>query len=93
MGAGQEICCSGGLASIPVSKMPKSNHTEPAEVLLKVTVLNAFYSTRIVAKDLLAVGETLHVICGSNGKPKLLPEKYRVILGTAPVSNPLGSRS
>jgi acyl-CoA thioester hydrolase len=42
---------------------------------------------------ILAAGETLHVICGSNGKPKLLPEKYRVILGTAPVSNPLGSNS
>jgi acyl-CoA thioester hydrolase len=26
---------------------------------------------------LLATGETVHVICGSNGKPKLLPEKYR----------------
>ena len=44
-------------------------------------------------QTILAVGETLHVICGSNGKPKLLPEKYRVILGTAPVSNPLGSNS
>ena len=42
---------------------------------------------------MLAAGETLHVICGSNGKPKLLPEKYRLILGTAPVSNPLGSNS
>jgi acyl-CoA thioester hydrolase len=44
-------------------------------------------------QELLAVGETLHVICGSNGKPKLLPEKYRVILGTSPVPNPLGSNS
>jgi acyl-CoA thioester hydrolase len=42
---------------------------------------------------LLAVGETLHVICGSNGKPKLLPDKYRLILGTSPVSNSLGSNS
>ena len=42
-------------------------------------------------QTLLAAGETLHVICGSNGKPKLLPEKYRLILGTSPVSNPLGS--
>jgi acyl-CoA thioester hydrolase len=30
---------------------------------------------------LLATGETLHVICGSNGRPKQLPEKYRAILG------------
>ena len=43
--------------------------------------------------QLLAAGETLHVICGSNGKPKLLPEKYRVILGTAPLSTPLRSHS
>lgn len=44
-------------------------------------------------QELLAVGETLHVICGSNGKPKLLPEKYRLILGTAPLSTPLRSHS
>ena len=28
---------------------------------------------------LLATGETMHVICGSNGKPKILPEKYRSV--------------
>jgi acyl-CoA thioester hydrolase len=28
---------------------------------------------------LLATGETSHVICGSNGRPKLLPEKYRSV--------------
>lgn len=28
---------------------------------------------------LLASGETTHVICGKNGKPKLLPEKYRAV--------------
>jgi acyl-CoA thioester hydrolase len=33
--------------------------------------------------ELLAVGETLHVVCGSNGKPKLLPQKYRATLGTS----------
>jgi acyl-CoA thioester hydrolase len=44
-------------------------------------------------QTLLAAGETLHVICGSNGKPKLLPEKYRVILGSSQVSSALGSRS
>ncbi|MBZ5661513.1 MAG: acyl-CoA thioesterase [Acidobacteriia bacterium] len=30
--------------------------------------------------ELLASGETIHVVCGSNGKPKALPEKYRTIL-------------
>jgi acyl-CoA thioester hydrolase len=28
--------------------------------------------------ELLATGETTHVICGSNGRPKLLPAKYRM---------------
>jgi acyl-CoA thioester hydrolase len=27
--------------------------------------------------DLLATGETMHVICDSRGRPKSLPEKYR----------------
>ena len=30
--------------------------------------------------ELLATGESTHVICGSNGRPKLLPEKYREVL-------------
>jgi acyl-CoA thioester hydrolase len=45
-------------------------------------------------RQLLATGETLHVICGSNGKPKLLPERYRAILGPPPpVGNVIRSRS
>src|SRR5260370_768544 len=45
-------------------------------------------------RELLAVGETLHVICGGNGKPKLLPEKYRALLGTAsPAASPIRSHS
>jgi acyl-CoA thioester hydrolase len=31
--------------------------------------------------QLLASGETTHIICGKNGKPKLLPGKYRAIFG------------
>ncbi len=27
----------------------------------------------------IANGETTHVICGSNGRPKMLPEKYRSV--------------
>ena len=30
--------------------------------------------------ELLANGDTTHIICGSNGRPKLLPQKYRVLL-------------
>jgi acyl-CoA thioester hydrolase len=37
---------------------------------------------------LLANGETTHVICGSNGRPKLLPDKYRKILVAMGVPNP-----
>src|SRR5579863_5136120 len=33
-------------------------------------------------EQLLATGETLHVICGSNGKPKVLPEKYRNVFNS-----------
>ncbi len=38
--------------------------------------------------QLLATGETTHIICGSNGRPKLLPEKYRAILMTNGVMTP-----
>jgi acyl-CoA thioester hydrolase len=34
-------------------------------------------------KKLLATGETTHVICGSNGRPKSLPEKYRSVFAKA----------
>jgi acyl-CoA thioester hydrolase len=34
---------------------------------------------------LLANGHSIHIICGSNGRPKMLPEKYRKILVAAAV--------
>jgi acyl-CoA thioester hydrolase len=37
---------------------------------------------------LLANGQTTHIICGSNGRPKMLPEKYRRILVALAVPNP-----
>jgi acyl-CoA thioester hydrolase len=37
---------------------------------------------------ILANGETTHVICGSNGRPKLLPEKYRRIMVAAGAPEP-----
>jgi len=36
----------------------------------------------------LANGETTHVICGGNGRPKLLPEKYRRIMVAMGVPEP-----
>jgi len=37
---------------------------------------------------LLANGHTTHIICGSNGRPKLLPEKYRKIMVAMGVPEP-----
>jgi len=37
---------------------------------------------------LLANGYTTHIICGSNGKPKLLPQKYREIMVATGVPEP-----
>jgi acyl-CoA thioester hydrolase len=37
---------------------------------------------------LLATGYTTHVICGSNGRPKSLPEKYRDVQLRIKSSNP-----
>jgi len=42
---------------------------------------------------LLASGETTHVICGKNGKPKLLPQKYRDIFHMKPAHSAAGSAS
>lgn len=40
-------------------------------------------------EHLLATGETTHVICGSNGRPKLLPDKYRSVFATAAAATKL----
>ena len=37
---------------------------------------------------LLATGDTTHVICGKNGRPKSLPPKYRDVLVALKVPNP-----
>ncbi len=37
---------------------------------------------------LLATGETMHVICGNNGRPKLLPDKYRRVFAQIAVPEP-----
>jgi acyl-CoA thioester hydrolase len=36
--------------------------------------------------ELLATGETLHVICDSRGRPKSLPEKYRQFFQVTPIA-------
>ena len=42
---------------------------------------------------LLASGDTTHIICGSNGRPKTLPEKYRKIIVAMPAAEHKPQRS
>ncbi|HTQ60483.1 MAG TPA: thioesterase family protein [Candidatus Solibacter sp.] len=37
---------------------------------------------------LLATGETTHIICGSNGRPKLLPKKYHNVFSAVVTPQP-----
>jgi hypothetical protein len=37
---------------------------------------------------LLATGETTHIICGSNGRPKLLPSKYQSVFKSVVAPQP-----
>jgi acyl-CoA thioester hydrolase len=37
---------------------------------------------------LLATGETTHIICGSNGRPKLLPAKYHTVFDSVVAPQP-----
>ncbi len=38
--------------------------------------------------DLLATGETTHVTCDNLGRPKSIPEKYRVLMPAEPSQHP-----
>jgi acyl-CoA thioester hydrolase len=50
------------------------------------TVKFAYEVFRDFDNQLLATGESTHVICGANGRPKLLPQKYRRALVTVAIS-------
>jgi acyl-CoA thioester hydrolase len=41
----------------------------------------------------LANGETTHVICGSNGRPKMLPQKYRSVFSAIVAPQPQRSHA
>jgi acyl-CoA thioester hydrolase len=43
--------------------------------------------------DLLATGGTTHVICGSNGRPKLLPQKYRSVFDAVAIGGMDGNQA
>ncbi|MGB6431167.1 MAG: thioesterase family protein [Candidatus Acidiferrales bacterium] len=50
--------------------------------LRRRTIRFAYEIFRDATSELLASGETLHVICDRQGHPKALPEKYRHYFGT-----------
>jgi acyl-CoA thioester hydrolase len=52
------------------------------------TIRFAYEVFRDADGELLASGETLHVICDRQGRPKVLPEKYRVYFDAAPAAPP-----
>ena len=43
------------------------------------TIKFSYEVIRDADRQLLATGETTHIICGSNGRPKLLPAKFRSV--------------
>jgi len=49
------------------------------------TIRFAYEIYRDESNELLANGETFHVICDRLGRPKSLPEKYRKLFGVAPL--------
>src|ERR1700687_2088300 len=48
----------------------------------------AYEVFRDADSELLATGDTTHIICGRNGRPKLLPQKYRELLAALGVPDP-----
>jgi len=58
--------------------------------LKRRTIRFSYEVTHEATGELLATGETLHVVCDSRGRPKTLPDKYRQYLndGAAVYSTP-----
>ena len=60
-----------------------ARYDDPLRIRTRVTELKrrtirfAYEVTHDVTGELLATGETLHVVCDSRGRPKTLPDKYR----------------
>jgi acyl-CoA thioester hydrolase len=57
------------------------------------TVKFAYEVFRDSDNQLLATGESTHVICGANGRPKLLPQKYRQVLDAVATSTAVRSEA
>jgi acyl-CoA thioester hydrolase len=54
--------------------------------LQRRTIRFQYEIMRDATNELIATGETLHVICDRLGRPKSLPEKYRAIFNSHPAS-------
>ena len=57
------------------------------------TVKFAYEVFRDLDNQLLATGTSMHVICGANGRPKLLPQKYRQVLDAVATPNAVRSEA
>jgi len=57
------------------------------------TIAFAYEIFNDAASSLVATGETLHVICDSQGRPKSLPEKYRKFFPLARAAETAAARS
>jgi acyl-CoA thioester hydrolase len=57
------------------------------------TVKFAYEVFRDSDNQLLATGTSTHVICGANGRPKLLPQKFRRILDAVATPDPVRSET
>ena len=57
------------------------------------TVKFAYEVFRDLDNQLLATGTSTHVICGANGRPRLLPQKYRQVLDAVATPNAVRSEA
>jgi acyl-CoA thioester hydrolase len=51
------------------------------------TVRFAYEILNDISGELVATGETMHVVCDRNGRPKQIPAQYRAAFGV-PLPNP-----
>jgi acyl-CoA thioester hydrolase len=62
-------------------------HTRVAEARSRIIRFH-YEIWRDTDHQLLATGETKHVICGKDGRPKHLPEKYRSVFASTSANGP-----
>ena len=60
--------------------------------LRRRTVRFAFEIFHDQTGELLASGETMHVVCDQNGRPKTLPDKYRKFFDVVPAQDAVAEK-